>query len=241
LASIEDKLRLVNKKFRRGSKTYEAARYIVRHNRELDENEREAICKETGIRPKTLYGILSKLKKLNLYDPYGDLEAKILNPEIASNSQENLEYSPLEQEEEIDSQEEEENIVEKYATIEDLNSLRDGLQSSFNKLASVILGEPETEEEEAYINDKLIEIATPDDMLIGDPSLTRKSVWLKPKTQMYFDLTRQGFFTNYSGSNEVSVLSGFKGNLSDFVNSIIDDYFVRNYNADIGVLARRYI
>jgi len=231
---------MVNKKFRRGSKTYEAARYIVRQNREIPALEREKLCEDTGISPKTLAGIFTKLKKLKLYDPYGDLE-EIFTPEIVVNTQENLQNAQLEPQEVIESQEEYENIEEQYATIEDLNSLRDGLQSSFNKLASVILGEPETEEEEAYINDKLIEIATPDDMLIGDPSLTRKSVWLKPKTQMYFDLTRQGFFTNYSGSNEISVLSGFKGNLSDFFNSIIDDYFVRNYNADIGILARRYI
>jgi len=232
LASIEDKLRLVNKRFRRGSKSYEAARYIVRHNREILEPEREKLCEDTGLSPKSLAGIFTKLKKLKLYDPYGDLE-EIFTPEPVANTQENILNAQLDLEEERDSQEEDENIVERYATIEDLDALRGDIQ----RLTSAVIGEEEVE----YINDSLIEIPTPDDMLIGDPSLTRKSIWLKPKTQLYFDLTRQGFFTNYSGSNEISILNGFRGNLSDFFNSIIDDYFVRNYNADIGIVARRFI
>ena len=240
MASLEDKLRIVNKRFRRGSKTYEAARYIVRQNREIEENEREAICKETGIRPKTLLGILTKLKKLGIYDPYGDLVDGYTQVPVTP-TQENPSYAQIESPEIPDIQEEDENIVEQYATIEDLNSLRDGLQSSLNQLTSAILGEPETEDEEAYMSDRLIEIASPDEMSIGDPSLTRKSIWLKPKTQMYFDLTRQGLFTSYAGSNEISILNGFSGNLSDFFNAIIDDYFVRNFNADIGILMRRYV
>ena len=93
-------------------------------------------------------------------------------------------------------------------------------------------GEDEEEED--------IEIIPPEEMLIEDPSLTRHSVWLKPKTQMYFDMSRQGVFSNYEGTREMGPFTQFNGNLSDFFNIIVDDYFIRNYNADIGILMRRY-
>jgi len=234
LASIEDKLKTIDSKFRRGTNAYKAARYIVRQNRELPKEEEEALITELDINPKSLEYVTTKLRKLGLYT--FDIDLEEYEPDVSY--EEETQVEELEELEEISPKIPKDN---NYATLDDLNSLRDGVQSSLDKLTSALLGETETEEGEAYLNDSLIEIQTPDDMLIGDPSLTRKSVWLKPKTQMYFDLTRQGFFTNYSGSNEISVLSGFKGNLSDFVNSIIDDYFVRNYNADIGILARRYI
>ena len=241
---------MVNKKFRRGSKTYEAARYIVRQNREIPALEREKLSEDTGLSPKSLSGLFTKLKKLKLYDPYGDLEEifpqeTVENTqEIAPHTQENLQNAQLDPQEERDSQEEYENIDEQngrideqYATREDLSSLRDGVQSAINRLTSAIIGEEETEEGE-YINEELVEILTPHQMTIRDPSLTRKSIWLKPKTQMYYDLTRQGLFTNYFGSNEISILNGFEGNLSDFFNSIINDYFIRNFRADIGIMGR---
>jgi hypothetical protein len=231
LASIEDKLKTVDSKFRRGSKSYKAARYIVRQNRELPKEEGDALIEELEITPKSLEYVVTKLRNLGLYT--FDIDLEEYEPDIPDDP----ETLAIDEEEIQDTIPKENN----YATIEDLNSLRDGLQSSLNQLTSAILGEPETEEEEAYMSDRLVEISTPDEMAIGDPSLTRKSIWLKPKTQMYFDLTRQGLFTSYAGSNEISVLNGFKGNLSDFFNSIIDDYFVRNFNADIGILMRRYV
>jgi len=234
LVSIEDKLRMVNKKFRRGSKTYEAARYIVRHNREIPALERAKISEDTGLSPKSLSGIFTKLKKLKLYDPYGDLE-EIFTPEPVANTQENLLNAQLDPQEEIESQEEDENIDEQYATIQDIDALRGDVQLAINRLTSAIIGE---EEDDGYINEELVEILTPHQMTIRDPSLTRKSIWMKPKTQMYYDLTRQGLFTNYFGSEEISILNGFEGNLSDFFNSIINDYFIRNFRADIGIMGR---
>lgn len=231
MASIEDKLKTVDNKFRRGSKSYKAARYIVRQNRELPKEEGEALIEELEITPKSLEYVITKLRNLGLYTFDVDLEE--YEPDIPD-AEEPIVTEIAEIQDTIPKEND-------YATIEDLNSLRDGLQSSLNQLTSAILGEPETEDEEAYMSDRLVEISTPDDMLIGDPSLTRKSIWLKPKTQMYFDLARQGIFTSYAGSGEISVLNGFDGNLSDFFNSIIDDYFVRNFNADIGILMRRYV
>ena len=132
-----------------------------------------------------------------------------------------------------------------YASRHDLNALRKDIQY----LAAVINGngtplpvepeyevieEPETEEPQE------IELNPPTELNIEDPSLTRHSIWLKPKTAMYFDMARQGIFANYVGTRDLGPFTQFKGNLSDFFNVIVDDYFLRNYNADIGLLMRRY-
>ena len=58
---------------------------------------------------------------------------------------------------------------------------------------------------------------------------------------MYFDMARQGVFANYAGTREPGPFAQFDGNLSDFFNLIVDDYFVRNYYADIGLTMRRYV
>jgi len=122
-----------------------------------------------------------------------------------------------------------------YATLGDLNDLRKDIQY----LASVIGGESPSNPDE-YEEGEDIEVIPPVEGFIKDPSLTRHSVWLKPKTQMYFDMSRQGIFANYEGSRELGPFTQFNGNLSDFFNIIVDDYFIRNYNADIGILMRRY-
>ena len=135
--------------------------------------------------------------------------------------------------------------VPQYATKEDF----DTLLTSINYLASVVNGEPiiptpyandppyEEEPEEAQLE---VDLMTPEELNIQDPSLTRHSIWLKPKTQMYFDMARQGIFANYVGTRDLGPFTQFNGNLSDFFNIIVDDYFLRNYNADIGILMRRY-
>ena len=231
LASIEDKLNIIDSKFRKGSKSYKAARYMIRQNRELPKEEQEALINELEISPKSLEYVVTKLRKLDIYQFDVDLED--YEPDIQEE-----EEAPIIEEMEMDEEIPKDN---NYATIDDLNSFKEDINTNLKYLASVISGGVEPEEEEEFVNDRLIEIATPDEMSIGDPSLTRKSIWLKPKTQMYYDLARQGIFATYAGSNDASVLSGFDGNLSDFFNSIIDDYFVRNFNADIGILMRRYV
>lgn len=125
--------------------------------------------------------------------------------------------------------------LQDYATVDDLNDIRKDIQY----LASVISGESPSNPDE-YEEGEDIEVIPPEEGFIKDPSLTRHSVWLKPKTQMYFDMSRQGIFANYEGSREMGPFTQFNGNLSDFFNIIVDDYFIRNYNADIGILMRRY-
>jgi len=125
--------------------------------------------------------------------------------------------------------------LQDYATLDDLNDLRKDIQY----LASVIGGESPSSPDE-YEEGEDIEVIPPEEGFIKDPSLTRHSIWLKPKTQMYFDMSRQGIFANYEGSREMGPFTQFNGNLSDFFNIIVDDYFIRNYNADIGILMRRY-
>jgi len=121
-----------------------------------------------------------------------------------------------------------------YASVEDLNSLRKDIQYLVDVISGKSKSTPDEDEEED------IEVIPPEEMFIEDPSLTRKTIWLKPKTQMYFDMSRQGVFSNYEGTREVGPFTNFDGNLSDFFNIIVDDYFIRNYNADIGLLMRRY-
>lgn len=237
MSDIEGKLKAVDLRFRQGSGGWHAARYIVQSNREIDSEERKVICQEIPIKDKTLQGVFTKLRKLNLYPPQKTLDIPEpvtipeTLPEISNNTPENP-NPPL----------------QKYATIENLNELHNALSKDIHYLATVISGEApsnpvesiEAKENEVSTPEE-IEINIPEDMPIKDPSLNRHGVWLKPKTQMYFDLARQGIFSNYVDSRELGPFTQFTGNLSDFFNMIVDDYFIRLYNADIGLLMRRYV
>jgi len=124
--------------------------------------------------------------------------------------------------------------------MEDFDELKNDFKDNIQFLVSAIRGDI-TEEEGDYNDDRYIPPVPPTELEIRDPSLMRKTIWFKPKATMYYDLARQGVFHTYTGSSDVGPLSGFKGNLSDFINVVIDDYFVRNFNADIGLLMRRYV
>lgn len=233
MSSPEFKLKVVDGLFRPGTKRNQAARYIVRKNREIPKDEQGAIEEQVPIGGSTLEGVFTKLRKAGLYgdDAWtpSDLPQEI--PPIP-------EYEPpLERSTPLQPQE------NKYVTIEDFNEFKEGFNESLNKALSKFIGnisnngadpEPVTEEAQEY------EIQDPGEMIIRDPSLTRKGVWLKPKTQMYFDLARQGIFVAYADDNRIGPFNEFNGNLSDFFNLVVDDYFIRNYNADIGVMMRRY-
>ena len=225
MSDIEGKLEAIEVRFQKGSKQYDAARYIVRQNRKIPKDEQEKICQEIPIAEKTLQGLFTELKKMGLYPPQkvSDKPHRRLareEPEESSHHALEAPQPPLQE----------------YATKEDFETLRD----SINFLASVISGgDPsnpgESEEEEA------IELIQPEGMFIQDASMNRASVYLKPKTQMYFDMARQGVFANYAGTREPGPFAQFDGNLSDFFNIIVDDYFIRNYYADIGLTMRRYV
>lgn len=243
MSSIEDRLRVVEARFRRGSKSYQAARYIVRKSGEILEEEKAAIVEEVPIAAKTLEGVFTKLKKLGLYgDAVEDIS--LVTPPTALETTQDIPQLPPQESLHTyqDSPQESQEI--KYVTMEDFNDFRKGINESLNKSIHNFLDSvmnDGAEPEESMEEDPGFEILQPDEMEIRDPSLTRKSIWLKPKTQMYFDLARQGIFVTYADNNEIGPFREFSGNLSDFFNIVVDDYFLRNYNADIGILMRRYI
>jgi len=223
MSTIDKSLEIVANRFKKDSKRYLAARYIVKQGRKIPKNEKDAICQEIPIADSTLRDLFTELRKMGLYPPQETIEIS-----------EEPSYHPQESSQQVEETE--------YATIEDLDLFRKEMSNfsdSIRYLTSLMTGGAEIEvppEEEQEF-----EPVMPDEMTIRDPSLNRQSIWLKPKTQMYYDLTRQGIFGNYSDTNEISPFNGFKGNLSDFFNTIVDDYFIRNFNADIGILMRRFI
>ncbi len=233
LSSPEFKLKVVDGLFRPGTKRNQAARYIVRKNREIPKDEQGAIEEQIPIGGSTLEGVFTKLRKAGLYgsDAWTPSDLPQEKPPIQ-------EYKPpLERSIPLQPQE------NKYVTIEDFNEFKEGFNESLNNALTKFIGnisdngadpEPVMEEEQEYV------IPEPGEMMIRDPSLTRKGVWLKPKTEMYFDLARQGIFVAYADDNRIGPFNEFDGNLSDFVNMVVEDYFIRNYNADIGVMMRRY-
>jgi len=233
LSSPEFKLKIVDGLFRPGSKRNQAARYIVRKNREIPKDEQGAIEEQIPIGGSTLEGVFTKLRKAGLYG--GDAWTL---PDIPQEIPPIQEYRPtLAEGVPLQPQE------NKYVTIEDFNEFKEGFNESLNNALNKFIGnitnngadpEPVTEEAQEY------DIQDPNEMMIRDPSLTRKGVWLKPKTEMYFDLARQGIFVAYADDNRIGPFNEFNGNLSDFFNMVVEDYFIRNYNADIGVMVRRY-
>ena len=219
MSSIEDKLKAIDKEFRRDSKQWMAARFIVRQDHEILGDERKAMVEQIPIAYKSLQGLFTKLRKMGLYPPQ-DEQALHLKDTSMENSEE-------------------------YATkIEKLEEDFETLRASINYLAEVISGDtpsnpgqnPGVQEE----REEEIELVPQQELLLEDTSLTRKTILLKPKTQMYFDMARQGIFSNYMGTKNLGPFTDFNGNLSDFFNTIVDDYFIQLHGADIGLMMRRY-
>ncbi len=237
MSDIESKLEAVDRRFRKGTKQYKAARYIVRQNREISKEEKEKLCQEVPMAKGTLADLMTELRKLGLYPPEesSDIPKETLNTEIPQNT---VPHTP-----------EEEPSMQEYVTKEDFDAKMNLINSNILNLSAVIGGEPtsnpgnpvEYEEEIELIQPQEMEVIQPQEGFIQDPSLNRHTIWLKPKTSMYFDMARQGIFSNYADSRELGPFTQFNGNLSDFFNLIVDDYFIRNYNADIGLLMRRYV
>lgn len=237
LATIEGKLEAVNSRFRHGSKQWNAARWIVRQDHEITTDERKALIQEIPIKYGSLTSLLTELRKMDLYPPQkiSDISDRPLTPEIPQETRPQPPEKPKETLHQVP--EAPKPSLPEYATVDDLNALR----KDINFLAAVIIGEPPSNPDEnpdKSDEEEEIEVITPEEMFIEDPSLTPKRVWFKPKTIMYFDLTRQGIFSSYADADALGPLTEFKGNLSDFINIITDDYFIRNYNIDIGLLPR---
>ena len=225
MSDIEGKLESIEIRFQKDSKQYKAARYIVRQNRKIPKDEQEKICQEIPIAKKSLQGLFTELRKMGLYPPQ-KISYKPHSPQAPEKPQETSHHAtedPLPP-------------LQEYATKEDFEILR----NSINNLAA-LFNEDSPSNPGEYEKLEDIEVIQPEEGFIQDPSLTRHSVWLKPKTQMYFDMARQGVFANYADTKEMGPFTQFDGNLSDFFNIIVDDYFIRNYYADIGLLMRRYV
>lgn len=246
LATVEARLKAVESQFRKGFKSYDAARYIVRANRDIPEDEKKAICQEIPIALKTLEGVFTKLRKMGLYPPQETSEispptSTLEKPQEASHQVSEVPHLP--------SQE--------YVTKEDFNTQFETLRNStnenletitnsINNLASLLNqdpplnlgGEPplnpgEYDEEDERIPSE--ERIPPGEMIVQDGGSTREAVFIKPKTRMYYDMSRHGAFQNYPGTREPGPFADFDGSLSDFFNIIVDEFFLRNYKADIGL------
>ena len=230
MSDVSAKLEAVENRYRKGSKQYDAARYIVRQDHKILADERKAICQQIPIAESTLSDLFTELRKLGVYPPETSDTSERLP--AREKQHETLRHVP-------------EDPQPEYATLEDLNALRTAISKDIHYLASVISGDPPlTPGGEPPSNpgehEEDIEVIPPEEGFIQDPSLTSKPVWIKPKTWMYFDMSRQGVFSNYAGTRELGPFTNFDGNLSDFFNIMVDDYFIRLYNADIGLLMRRY-
>ncbi len=235
MSGIEAKLRAAGIKYRKDSKQYNAARYIIRQNREITSEERKAMVQEIPIKYKTLQGVFTKLRKTGLYPPQktSDTPNRLLTPEKPQEAP---------QPPEVPQQ-----PLQEYATLEDLNDLKDSLSQDIHYLASVISGNPtsnpgnyEDEEKNEVIQPQELGLVQPGEILVRDGSSSRESLYLKPKTRMYYDMAKQGVFGNYAGTNEMGPFANFRGSMSDFFNIIVDDYFIRNYYAEIGLTMTRY-
>ncbi len=237
LSTIEGKLEAVNSRFRHGSKQWNAARWIVRQDHEITTDERKALIQEIPIKYGSLTSLLTELRKMDLYPPQkiSEISDLPLTPKMPQETRPQPPEKPKETLHQVP--EAPKPSLPEYATVDDLNALR----KDIHFLAAVIIGEPPSNPDEnpdKSDEEEEIEVIIQEEMFIEDPSLTPKRVWFKPKTIMYFDLTRQGIFSSYADADALGPLTEFKGNLSDFINIITDDYFIRNYNIDIGLLPR---
>ncbi len=228
MSTLEDKFEAIDDRFKNPSKARDAARYIVRKNHKITSDERKAIIAEIPINKKTLEGVFTELRKLNLYPPQKTVEAPKRAPALEK-PEEPARHIP----------ENPPPPLQEYATLEDLNDLKEYFSKNIHYLASVISGDDPVnpDEAEAEVN---IERIQQEEIYVPDASLTKVSLWLKPQTLLYFDMAKIGAFVYYPGfpqeeSPFAVFIEGhkeFEGliTLSDFFNTIVRDYCIRVHN-----------
>ncbi len=232
MLTLEEKFEAIDDRFKNPSKARDAARYIVKKNHKITSEERKAIIETIPIKRKTLEGVFTELRKLNLYPPQKTVEKPKRTPALEK---------PEEPARHI--QENPPPPLQEYATREDLNTLRTDISNDIRYLAAVIGGDEPSNpgESEEKVEVEGIQSGA---MYIPDASLTRASVFLTPLTQIYHDMAKEGEFSYYPGTQKESPFAvfmeghkNFKGllTLSDFVNNAVIDYFIRTHNAVIGV------
>ena len=225
MSTLEDKLRIVDLNFREGSKSYNAARYIVRQQRDITNEEKDAICQELGLSSKTLNYVFGRLKKLKLYGVVTEEQIKakadLLKPPMTEPEQEEDLYQPAQH-------------ASQFVTRQDFEVFQKNISDSINSLAALLNNdelEPIVEEEEYVAEDPRI-MEAPGHAKIEDASMKQMGTWIKAKNLLYYDFAREGYFRG--------ALDGFDGNWSDFVNLVIEDYFRTVNNVGIGILRREF-
>jgi len=245
LATLEEKLEAIDDRFRNPSKQRDAARYIVRKNRKITSEERKAICQEIPIKKKTLQGLFTELRKMDLYPPQKteDIPKRPLAPERPQETSHRAPDDPLPPQPE-------------YATKEDFETLKNSINflasviggeapSNPGELASVIRGEApsnldETEED--------IEMMYPEERYIQEGSWSRESVLLQPITQILYDSTKNRDFGDYPGTSKTDPFKDWKEKddgkhkkltWSDFLNILVPEFYFQLYGVSIEMTARR--
>ena len=227
MSTIEARLETIENKFRRGSKSYEVARWVVRQNRDvIPDIEKETIAKEFGLSTSTISGVFTKMRALGLYGdtlPPLDIPSIQTPPQLPPPSQYPLTpHTPTPNSMPPNSQE--------YATREDLERIEEAILS----LSSLINGDNSEDDDDDSEDDyqEPRKITEQPQAILEESSMKQMGTWIFAKNLLYYDFARQGAFGG--------ALDKFDGNWSDFVNIIIEDYFVRTSNVGIGLLSRRF-
>lgn len=233
MSTLQDKYDVIDAKFRIGSASYELARSIVRQGLlTTTASEKKEIGKECGLSPDTVGGVFTKLRSLGLLGTNAPmLPIPPVNPskenhsQLHDNSQQDVaSHTPTIDSESTSSQE--------FATKADLERLETAIVG-----LTTLLGNDEDEEgSEEYTPVEVIQeppqITDQTTTILEESSMKQMGTWIFAKNLLYFDFARQGAFGG--------ALENFDGNWSDFVNTVIDDYFNRTSNVGIGLLKRRF-
>ena len=234
LSTLQDKYDVINAKFRIGSSSCDLAKSIVRQGLlTTTASEKKEVGKEFGLSPDTVGGVFTKLRSLGLLGtnapmppiPPNTPSRENTSQPLSSSQQDVASHTPLEASETTSSQE--------FATKGDLERLETAIVG-----LTTLLGNDEDEEgseeynESVEVSQEPPQIAEQTRTILEESSMKQMGTWIFAKNLLYFDFARQGAFGG--------VLENFDGNWSDFVNTVIDDYFNRTSNVGIGLLKRRF-
>ena len=189
--------------------------------------------RQFGLSTNTVGGVFSKLSSLGLL---GTTPITHITP----SRKDNKPTSPLSQQDvashtsPIDS---ESTSNQEFATRADLERL----ETAIFGLAELLNDEEgDEDDEDSQDPDDPTQVnhpqppMTPQEQrtILDDSSMKQMGTWVFAKNLLYFDFAKQGTFGG--------ALEKFDGNWSDFVNIVIEDYFVRTSNVGIGLLSRKF-
>lgn len=257
MRSLEEKLSAVEELFNRGSKSYQVAVEIVRKGRDVTMDERALLVEKIGCSSKTVGYVLTRLRKTGLYGSY----EKILISEKPQKTQETQEdekekegppeppkEEPKEEPEPKVEVEEVNESEEEYVTVEDFNRFVGELRAF---MGITPIQEPEMDNP-GYMEEQF-EAPTPESVALEGASMKQMGTWIEAKILLLFDFAKNGAFGGVLegfGINEKGERINSPGLWSDFVNIVIDDYFMRactmkgfckyRMNLGLGLLNKRF-